>query len=54
MKNFHFILYCRNILYLCKRLEQVTDNYEYIFLIHILLGGIIILLVKPVGSEPCA
>lgn len=24
------------------------------FLIHILLGGIIILLVKPVGSEPCA
>jgi len=24
------------------------------FLIHILLGGIIILLVQPVGSEPCA
>ena len=30
MKNIHFILYCRNILYLCKRLEQVTDDYEYI------------------------
>lgn len=30
IKNFHFVLYCRNILYLCKCLEQVTDNYEYI------------------------